>query len=84
MGENLSSYLNRLRIEKASHMLLDTDLSLSDIAGSCGFEDQSWFSKTFKAFTGVSPGKYRSRNGSIINEISEDNFSADCRNNIKK
>jgi AraC-like DNA-binding protein len=84
MGENLSSYLNRLRSEKASHMLLDTELSLSEIAGSCGFEDQSWFSKIFKIFTGVSPGKYRSQNGGIIKEISENNFSADCRNNMKK
>ncbi|GHV90926.1 hypothetical protein AGMMS50268_14290 [Spirochaetia bacterium] len=84
MGENLSSYLNRLRVEKASRMLLDTELSLSGIAGSCGFEDQSWFSKIFKIFTGISPGKYRSRNGGIIKEISEDNFSADCRSNIKK
>ncbi|GHT57318.1 hypothetical protein FACS1894109_09060 [Spirochaetia bacterium] len=84
MGENFSSYLNRLRVEKASRMLLDTNFSLSEIAGSCGFEDQSWFSKIFKLFTGVSPGKYRSRNGGIIKEISEDNFSADCRSNIKK
>ncbi|GHT63420.1 hypothetical protein FACS1894110_01200 [Spirochaetia bacterium] len=84
MGENFSSYLNRMRVEKARRMLLDTELSLSEIAGSCGFEDQSWFSKIFKAFTGVSPGKYRSRNGGIIKEISENNFSADCRDSIKK
>jgi AraC-like DNA-binding protein/ligand-binding sensor protein len=83
MGENFSSYLNRLRVEKARRMLLDTEVSLSEIAGSCGFEDQSWFSKIFKVFTGISPGKYRSRNGGIIKEISEDNFSADCRSNIK-
>jgi methionyl-tRNA formyltransferase len=62
----------------------ETTLSLSEIAGSCGFEDQSWFSKIFKVFTGTSPGKYRARNGGIIKEISEDNFSADCRSNIKK
>jgi YesN/AraC family two-component response regulator len=84
MGENFSNYLNRLRVEKASRMLLDTNFSLSEIAGSCGFEDQSWFSKIFKLFTGVSPGKYRSRNGGIIKEISEDNFSADCRSNMTK
>jgi AraC-like DNA-binding protein/ligand-binding sensor protein len=59
MGENLSSYLNRLRVEKARHMLAETDLTLNEIAASCGFEDQSWFSKIFKSFTGISPGKYR-------------------------
>jgi AraC-like DNA-binding protein/ligand-binding sensor protein len=59
MGENLSNYLNRLRVEKASAMLAETDLPISGIAAACGFEDQSWFSKIFKNYTGISPGKYR-------------------------
>jgi AraC-like DNA-binding protein len=58
-GENLSVYLNRLRVEKAMHLLIESSLPLNEIAVSCGFEDQSWFSKTFKQFTGMSPGKYR-------------------------
>jgi len=65
MGENLSKYVNRLRVEKASKMLLETDASLSEISSACCFEDQSWFTKIFKAFTGISPGKYRNRGGSI-------------------
>jgi AraC-like DNA-binding protein len=84
MGENLSSYLNRLRVEKAGHLLKETKLSLSEIAGSCGFEDQSWFSKIFKNFTGHSPGKYRSRKGEKHLEISENNFSPDYRSIIEK
>jgi AraC-like DNA-binding protein/ligand-binding sensor protein len=77
MGENLSKYLNRLRVEKAGRMLVETNLSLSEIAGSCGFEDQSWFSKIFKTYTGMSPGKYRSQGGGMVKEISEDNISED-------
>jgi len=65
MGENLSKYLNRLRVEKASHLLLETDMSLSEIAACCCFEDQSWFSKIFKAYTGISPGKYRIQGGGV-------------------
>ena len=65
MGENLSKYINRMRVEKAGEMLLETDCTLSEISGACCFEDQSWFSKIFKAFTGMSPGKYRSQGGSI-------------------
>jgi AraC-like DNA-binding protein/ligand-binding sensor protein len=61
MGENLSCYLNRLRVEHAEELLLKTDHSLSKIAGDCGFEDQSWFSKIFKNYTGISPGKFRSK-----------------------
>lgn len=84
MGENLSSYLNRIRVEKASRMLTETDLSLSEIAGSCGFEDQSWFSKTFKHYIGVSPGKYRGQGGGMNQEISEHNFAENCRKIIKE
>jgi len=59
MGENLSNYLNRLRTEKAAAMLVTTNLPISEIARTCGFEDQSWFSKIFKNNTGLTPGKYR-------------------------
>ncbi|MCL2190741.1 MAG: helix-turn-helix domain-containing protein [Treponema sp.] len=65
MGENLSSYVNRQRVEKASKLLLETDLTLSEIAASCCFQDQSWFSKIFKSFTGISPGKYRRQGGPV-------------------
>jgi YesN/AraC family two-component response regulator len=77
MGENLSKYLNRLRVERASRLLLETDMSLSEIAGACCFEDQSWFSKIFKVYTGISPGKYRSQGGGMIQEISDHNLSED-------
>ena len=64
MGENLSNYLNRLRVEKAAAILLTTNIPISQIAKICGFEDQSWFSKIFKNNTGLTPGKYRDQ-GSI-------------------
>jgi AraC-like DNA-binding protein/ligand-binding sensor protein len=70
MGENLSNYLNRLRVEKAATMLIETELTLNEIAGACGFEDQSWFSKIFKSFTGLSPGKYREKGGNYITSLS--------------
>jgi AraC-like DNA-binding protein/ligand-binding sensor protein len=63
MGENLSNYLNRLRVEKASSMLRETDSPISGISVACGFEDQSWFSKVFKCYTGYSPSKYREHGG---------------------
>ncbi|GHV36739.1 hypothetical protein AGMMS49546_02660 [Spirochaetia bacterium] len=63
MGENLSVYLNRLRVEKAAAMLIETEEALSEISEACGFEDQSWFSKIFKNYMGLSPGKYREKGG---------------------
>jgi len=62
MGENLSNYLNRLRVEKALMMLGETDAPINKISADCGFEDQSWFSKVFKSYTGISPYEYR-KNG---------------------
>jgi len=61
IGENLSSYLNRLRVDKASNLLIASKKPLREIAEICGFEDQSWFSKIFKKFTGLSPGKFREK-----------------------
>jgi len=66
MGENLSSYLNRLRVERTVTLLTETGKSLNEIAKLCGFEDQSWFSKIFKSFTGISPGKFRENGGGKI------------------
>jgi AraC-like DNA-binding protein len=84
MGENLSSYLNRLRVEKACRLLTEGAMALSDIAGLCGFEDQSWFSKIFKSYTGVSPGKFRTQGGGMVSEISDHNFSENYRTIIDK
>jgi len=71
MGENLSNYLNRLRIEKASAMLRETESPINGISAACGFEDQSWFSKVFKNYTGFSPCKYREHGGAVENGKSQ-------------
>lgn len=52
-------YLNSYRIEKASRSLLNSDASVTKIAFACGFNDLSYFIKTFKAIKGVSPSKFR-------------------------
>ena len=59
IGENLSNYINRLRVEKAAILLKETRNSIKTITKCCGFQDQSWFSKIFKKSTGTTPGKYR-------------------------
>ena len=52
-------YLNTYRVEKASRKLLNTDLSVTDIAFSSGFNDLSYFIKTFKSTKGITPAKFR-------------------------
>jgi AraC-like DNA-binding protein len=52
-------YLNMYRVERAARKLLGTDMSVTDVAFSCGFNDLSYFIKTFKNFKHVSPKEYR-------------------------
>lgn len=63
MGESLFAYINRVRIEKSKILLLSNKVSLADIGGMCGFEDQSYFTKVFKSIVGVSPKKFRDCRG---------------------
>ena len=74
MGENLSSYLNRLRVEKAANILITANTPLYQIAEQCGFEDQSWFSKIFKKYTGTSPGKFRDKGNKNIIETRRESW----------
>jgi AraC-like DNA-binding protein/ligand-binding sensor protein len=71
LGESFSEYLNRLRVELAAELLTSSDMSLAEVAGSCGFDDQSWFTKVFKLHTGMSPGKYRKAGGQWKSELDE-------------
>lgn len=59
-GQTISECINYVRIEKSKLLLKQRDVSITDVAASCGFESQSYFTRVFKNQTGVSPGKYRS------------------------
>lgn len=55
----LGEYCRVLRIKKALALLSSGNLSLSEVAYTCGFADQSHFIKVFKAQTGFIPKEYR-------------------------
>lgn len=52
-------YLNRQRIEQACFQLSTTDDSITEIAYRNGFNDLSYFIRTFKKYKGITPGKYK-------------------------
>ncbi len=58
-GSSFKEYLNMVRIEEAKRLLANTDYAILDIAIAIGFENQSYFSKVFKKFTGLTPKQYR-------------------------
>ena len=59
-GDNFSNYLGKLRIAKAKDMLETTNIPVSEIASSSGFDSANSLYKAFKKVYGVSPSMYRS------------------------
>jgi AraC-like DNA-binding protein len=57
IGLTPHAYLTQLRVDRA-RALLASGMSIADTALQSGFADQSHFTKQFKRFTGVTPGKY--------------------------
>ncbi|SEN81313.1 AraC family transcriptional regulator [Mucilaginibacter gossypiicola] len=55
----IGEYIRKLRVEKSFALLADEGLSLTDIAFTCGFADQSHFLRCFKQFGGSNPSAYR-------------------------
>jgi AraC-like DNA-binding protein len=53
-------YLNYYRIEAACSKLTASTMSITDIAYDCGFNDLSYFIKTFKKYKGTTPNRYLS------------------------
>jgi AraC family transcriptional regulator len=58
-GEPPHRWLAGRRVERAKSLLLESDRSLVEIALSCGFGDQTHFTKVFSRTVGVSPGAWR-------------------------
>lgn len=62
-GMGTSEYINSRRIQKAEDMLLNTNLSVSEISDRLGFTYQRYFSTLFKKMKGISPSQFRNQNG---------------------
>jgi len=60
-GYTFTDLLNKFRIEKACTLLDETGLNINQVALECGFTDQSYFSKVFRRYHGISPLAYRRR-----------------------
>ncbi len=58
-GMTPSDYVIALRLQKAKTLLSDTDLRVNEIAASCGFENEYYFSNFFKKHTALSPTAFR-------------------------
>ena len=59
LGHSFIHVLVQVRIQKAVHLLKETDHSILDIALQVGYDSQHYFSTAFKKMIGVSPNQYR-------------------------
>ena len=59
IGISFHEYLNEYRLERASQMLLDTNMQVSEVCFAAGFQNLKTFNRVFKSAHGLSPSEYR-------------------------
>jgi two-component system response regulator YesN len=62
MGITIIDYLTGVRIERAKQLLLATEQSCTEICFQIGYNNQSYFTRTFKDIVGMPPRQFRARN----------------------
>jgi AraC family transcriptional regulator len=60
-GCTLGDYVRHLRLEWARRQLSGTDRPIAEVALSCGFADQSHFTRAFRAGYDMTPAAFRAR-----------------------
>ena len=58
-GMTPNDYIRKIRLEKAAELLLTTNMTAAEVAYKVGFDDQYYFSKSFKRYFGQPPSQYR-------------------------
>lgn len=58
-GTNFSDYVTKKRLEHACQLLAETDMKISDIVSTMGYQNVNYFNKIFKLQYNVTPSQYR-------------------------
>ena len=61
-GKTALQWINLFTINFSKHYLVDTDMSVKEIAATLNFPDPSTFGRYFKHYMGCTPGEYREAN----------------------
>lgn len=69
-GQTVFEHINAVRCKEAKR-LIETGMSVSAAAMSCGFENMSYFSRTYKKYTGLLPSDVRKRGKSSTTDHAE-------------
>ncbi|MDO4555108.1 MAG: AraC family transcriptional regulator [Lachnospiraceae bacterium] len=65
MGISPIKYLKQFRLQKAADLLSTTNAKIIDIGLSCGFQDTSYFIKSFKKMYGSTPNEFQKKNNQV-------------------
>ena len=71
-GMNTEEMLLYKKYLHAVHLIHHTNMTLTEIAHDCHFSDQSHFIKSFKTYTGMTPGAYRRIKSDVKGHVFED------------
>ncbi|MGY6632381.1 MAG: GlxA family transcriptional regulator [Alkalilacustris sp.] len=63
LGRSPKRYYMELRLQRARNLLLQTDMSVINVAIACGFTSPSHFSKCYRAHYGITPYRERGAHG---------------------
>ncbi len=58
-GRTFIEYVNLCRVNEAERLLLETEKSVTEIAGLIGCDNPNYFTKLFKQYRGMTPSQYR-------------------------
>ena len=59
VGRTIHEELQRVRLERAKRLLLETDLPIPSVAEAAGFASPSYLGQVFRRTFGVTPARYR-------------------------
>lgn len=59
VGKRPSEFIRNIKLSRAAHLLKTTDMTVQEIMFDCGFNNKSYFYRTFSAMYGMSPKEYR-------------------------
>ncbi len=58
-GLSPMKYMTHRRIGESQNLLMNTDRKIGEISSAVGFEDNCYFTSTFKKYVGLTPSEYR-------------------------
>lgn len=65
-GQSPKQYLTNFRMQKAIGLLLNTRMRIAQISTECGFAQENYFIKVFRAHQGKTPGEFRREHSASV------------------